>query len=91
MLIHGVPLHDSKVGVWMNATEIIGPISFWDHNSHQLATHSLDTISFNTCLITNEHTPFPARHRVEVLEGNTTISRNQTALVLSSPPTLWFV
>lgn len=58
MLIHGAPLRDVKVGAWMSAIEIIGLVSFCDHNSHQLVTHSLDTISFNTRLITNKHMPF---------------------------------
>jgi len=30
-------------------------------------------------------------HRVEVLKGNTTISRNEKASVLASPPALCFV
>jgi hypothetical protein len=58
MLIHGAPLRDVKVGAWMSAIETIGYISFCDHNSNQLVTHSLDTISFNICLITNEYMPF---------------------------------
>lgn len=58
MLIHVAPLHDVKVHVCMTAIEINRPISFCDHNSHQLVTHSLDTIPFNTCLITNEHMPY---------------------------------
>jgi hypothetical protein len=58
MLIHGAPLRDVKVGAWIKAIEIIGPISFCDHNSHQPVTHSPDTISFNTCPITNKHMPF---------------------------------
>jgi hypothetical protein len=63
MLIHGAPLHNVKVGVWMSAIEIIGPTSFCVRNSHQLVTHSLDTISFNTCLIKFEHTPFSSNTR----------------------------
>ena len=31
------------------------------------------------------------RHRVEVLKGNTALSRNEKASVLSSPPALCFV
>jgi len=58
MLIHGAPLRDVKVGAWMSAIEIIGLVSFCDHNSHQLVKQSLDTISFNTRLITNKHMPF---------------------------------
>jgi hypothetical protein len=60
MPIHGVPLCDINVGVWMSATEIIVPISYWDHNSHQLVTDSSDTISFIACLNTKTHMPFPA-------------------------------
>jgi hypothetical protein len=58
MLTHGVPLCDVKAGVWMIAIEIIVSISFCDHNSHQLVTHGLDTISCNTGLITKEHISF---------------------------------